>query len=116
MKKLLLLAFILLLVIGGYLAWLVVGPTTGFEEKVKYLYIPTDSAKKELILHIIKRDSIVNNPTMFSIIGDRLDYWKNIKPGKYKVEKGNSVLKIVRELRNGKQEPVKIVIVKFRTF
>jgi len=115
MKKLLLLAFILLLVIGGYLAWVVVGPTTGFEEKVKYLYIPTDSAKKELILHIIKRDSIVNNPTMFSMIGDRLDYWKNIKPGKYKVEKGNSVLKIVRELRNGKQEPVKIVIVKFRT-
>ena len=115
MKKILLLAFILLLIIAGYVSWLVAGPATGFAEKVKYLYIPTDSAKKELILHILERDSIVKNRNMFSMVADRLDYWKSIKPGKYKIENGNSVLKVVRELRNGKQEPVKLVIVKFRT-
>ena len=115
MKRLLLLTLLLLLAIGGYLAWLIVGPATGFSEKVKYLYIPSDSTKKDLILHILERDSIVRNLNMFSIVGDRIDYWKNIKPGKYKVEKGNSVLKIVRELKNGRQEPVKLVIVKFRT-
>jgi UPF0755 protein len=115
MKRVFLLTLLLLLAIVGYLAWLIVGPATGFSEKVKYLYIPSDSTKKNLILHILERDSIVRNLNMFSMVGDRIDYWKNIKPGKYKVEKGSSVLKIVRELKNGRQEPVKLVIVKFRT-
>jgi len=115
MKRLLSLSFLLLLVIAGYVAWLVVGPATGFSEKVKYLYVPSDSAKKDLILHIIERDSIVKNPTMFSIVSERIGFWKNIKPGKYKIEKGNSVLKIARQLKNGQQEPVKLLIVKFRT-
>jgi UPF0755 protein len=105
MKRLLSLILFVLLVISGYIAWLVIGPATGFAEKVKYLYIPTDSARKELILHILKRDSLIDNLKAFSIIGNRTDYWKNIKPGKYKIEKGSSVLKIVRELRNGQQEP-----------
>src|SRR3954468_24660585 len=115
MKKLLLLSFILLLAIAGYISWLVIGPATGFSEKTKYLYIPTDSTKKEFILHILERDSITNNLNVFSVLAKRMDYWKNIKPGKYKVEKGMSVLHLVRALKNGQQEPVNIVILKFRT-
>jgi UPF0755 protein len=115
MKKLLLLTFLLVIAIVAYLSWLIIGPATGFKESTKYLYVPTDSSRKDLILHIIERDSIVRNTRMFSMVADRLDYWKNIKPGKYKVEQGNSVLKLVRELRNGQQEPVKLVILKFRT-
>jgi UPF0755 protein len=115
MKRLLSLTLILLLAIVGYVAWLVIGPTTGFAENVKYLYIPSDSAQKDLVLQIIERDSIVGNPTIFSLLANRLDYWKAIKPGKYKIEKGYSALKIVRVLHNGKQEPVKLVIIKFRT-
>ena len=115
MKRLLFLSFLIILVIAGYLTWLVVGPATGFSEKVKHLYVPSDSAKKDLILHILERDSIVKNPNMFSIVSERIGYWKSIKPGKYKIEKGNSVLKIARQLKNGQQEPVKLVIVKFRT-
>ena len=115
MKRLLFLSFLLLVAIAGYLAWLVIGPATGFSEKTKYLYVPSDSAKKDLILHILGRDSIVKNLNMFSIVSNRIGYWNSIKPGKYKIEKGNSVLKIARQLRNGQQEPVKLVIVKFRT-
>jgi len=115
MKRILSLTLIVLLAIAGYIAWLVAGPATGFSDKAKYLYIPSDSARKDLILHILKRDSIVTNLNMFSMVGDKIDYWKSIKPGKYRVEKGSSVLKIARELRNGRQEPVKLVIVKFRT-
>lgn len=115
MKRLLFFSFLIILVIAGYLTWSVIGPATGFSEKVKYLYVPSDSAKKDLILHILERDSIVRNPNMFSMVGERIGFWKNIKPGKYKIEKGNSVLKIARQLKNGQQESVKLVIVKFRT-
>ncbi len=115
MKRLLSLSLLLILIIAGYVAWLVIGPSTGFSEKVKYLYVPSDSARKDLILHILERDSIVKNLNVFSMVGDRIGYWKNIKPGKYKIERGNNVLKITRELKNGQQEPVKLVIVKFRT-
>jgi UPF0755 protein len=103
------------LAIVGYCAWLVIGPATGFKEDVKYLYIPSDSARQDLVLHIIERDSIVRNLSTFSTIANRFDFWTNIKPGKYKIERGNNVMKIVRELRNGQQEPVKLVIIKFRT-
>jgi len=115
MKKVLLFLFFVILAIVAYCAWLVIGPATGFKENVKYLYIPSDSARKELVMHIIERDSFVRNPNTFSMLANRLDYWKNIKPGKYKIENGYSVSKIVRELKNGQQEQVKLVIIKFRT-
>src|SRR5690349_19780659 len=115
MRRILLFLFLIILAVVGYCAWLLIGPATGFKEEVKYLYISSDSARKDLVLHIIERDSIVSNVNTFSTFANRLDYWKNIKPGKYKIERGNNVMKIVRELRNGKQEPVKLVIIKFRT-
>jgi UPF0755 protein len=115
MKKVLLFLLFIILAVVAYCAWLVIGPATGFKETVKYLYVPTDSARKDLLLHIIERDSIIGNTNTFSILANRADYWKNIKPGKYKVERGSSVTKILRELRNGRQEPVKLVIIKFRT-
>ena len=44
-----------------------------------------------------------------------MDYWKNIKPGKYEIKKGSSLLTIIRMLRNGRQTPVNLVITKLRT-
>ncbi|MES2883061.1 MAG: endolytic transglycosylase MltG, partial [Bacteroidota bacterium] len=37
------------------------------------------------------------------------------KPGKYEIEKGTSILSLLRRLRNGKQTPVNLVITKLRT-
>ena len=115
MKKLLLFFLLILLLAGGYFAWLLAAPATGFEEKIKYLYIPSVNPGREIILKMLEKDSLIRNIHTFSLMADRTDYWKNVKPGKYKIENGSSVLGVLRKLRNGRQEPVNLVILKFRT-
>ncbi len=115
MKKLIGILLLLLLLVGGYFAWVSFGPSTGFREPFKYLYIPSDSASKAYILSRLEKDSMVENISAFSMAADRMDYWKNIKAGKYKIEKGSHVVGLVRKLKNGTQEPVNLVILKFRT-
>lgn len=115
MKKLISVFIILLILLGGYLAWLVMGPSTGFKEEFKYLYISSNNPTKDSVMKAIEKDSITWHEATFEKIADRMDYWRYIKPGKYKINNGASVMNIVRKLKNGQQEPVNLVILKFRT-
>ena len=115
MKKLLILTLLLILAIAAYFGWLVAGPATGFSEQTKYLYIPSTNVDKNVVLARLTKDSIVKHPYVFSWLADRKNYWNNIKPGKYKIEHGENQLNILRELKNGRQEAVNLVILKFRT-
>jgi UPF0755 protein len=49
------------------------------------------------------------------MVAGRLDVWERLKPGRYKIEKGQSILGIAKMLRNNKQSPVNLVINKVRT-
>jgi UPF0755 protein len=106
---------VLALLVAGYFGWTFLGPATGFRSDVRYLYIPSASATKEAVLHLLEKDSMVTHPGSFSWLANRMGYWTAIKPGKYRIAKGDNLLSIVRKLRNGQQEPVNIVILKFRT-
>ena len=115
MRKIVLILVALILLAGSYFAWVFLGSATGFSGDAKYLYIPSDNANRETVMRLIEKDSIVKHLRGFNWLAGRMDYWRNIKPGKYKIADGESVLDIVRKLRNGRQEPVNLVIVKFRT-
>ena len=41
--------------------------------------------------------------------------YKNVKPGRYEIKKGMSLVNLVRMLKNGQQSPVNFVITKIRT-
>ena len=115
MKKVFITAGIILIVIvlvGGYIFW---GRGTGFQEDTETLYIRSSSATREAVLDSLKAHKIVSNLWAFETVAGRVDYWKNIKPGRYEIKKGASVVSIVRQLKNGQQTPVNLVIVKFRT-
>lgn len=115
MRRILLVVLVLALLVAGYFAWVFFGPATGFKTDVKYLYISSENANKATVLQLLEKDSMVDHPDAFSWLAGRMDYWKTIKPGKYKIAKGDNLMGIVRRLRNGQQEPVNIVILKFRT-
>jgi UPF0755 protein len=115
MKKVLIIALALLLILAGVCAWIFLGPATGFSGKKMYLYIRTDGAHKQAVLDSLYRNKIVTNTTAFEFLASRLHYWQFIKPGKYEVLKGDNLLSIVRTLRNGEQVPVDLVITKLRT-
>ena len=115
MRRILLAFLVVALLLAGFFAWLFLGPATGFKPEVKYLYIPTTNASKETVMRLLEKDSMMHHEVMFNWLANRMSYWNNIKPGKYKISKGDNLVSILRRLRNGQQEPVNIVILKFRT-
>jgi UPF0755 protein len=115
MKKLLLTLLILLIICGAVAAWIFLGPATGFSSSEKALYIRSNAATKKAVMDSLVKNDIITNETAFEFLANRLNYWKNIKPGKYEIKKGSSVLTIVRVLRNGSQSQVKFTINKIRT-
>ena len=115
MKKILLIILIVAVLGAALAAWLVIGVGTGFSSKKETLYIRTDAATKKAVMDSIRVNKIINNETIFNFLASRMGYWDQIKPGKYEIEKGSSILGIVRKLRNGQQTPVDLVINKLRT-
>lgn len=115
MKRIIFIALGVIVIAAGVAAWVFLGPATGFNGDKEYLYIRSNAATKEAVLDSLKEKQIITNTTAFNFIANRLDYWTKIKPGKYEIKKGMSIVNIVRMLRNGKQSPVKLVITKFRT-
>jgi UPF0755 protein len=115
MKRFFLIIFLLLLIAVGIGAWIVLGPGTGFEAPKKDLLISAKRATKKAVLDSLLTNHIITNETAFDFLANRMNYWQNIKPGRYEIKKGTSLLKIVRMLRNGQQTPVNLVITKLRT-
>ncbi len=115
MKKIIKIALALLVIGVAIGAWIFLGSATGFTAKKEYLYIRSDAATKEAVLDSLEMNEIVTNRTAFNFLADRMNYWESIKPGKYEIKKGTSLVSIVRMLRNGNQTPVDLAITKFRT-
>jgi UPF0755 protein len=115
MKKLLIVLLVLLIVGGAIAGWIFLGSATGFSAGEKALYIRSNAANKKAVMDSLVKNKIITNETAFEFLADRLNYWKNIKPGKYVINKGSSLLTIVRMLRNGRQTPVNFTINKIRT-
>lgn len=115
MKRLLFILLILIVVGGAIAAWIFLGPATGFSSSQKALYINSNRATKKAVMDSLIKNKIITNDAAFEFLANRLNYWKNIKPGKYEIKKGSSLLTIVRMLRNGRQTPVKFTINKIRT-
>ncbi|HEY0680655.1 MAG TPA: endolytic transglycosylase MltG [Chitinophagaceae bacterium] len=114
MRRILLIILVLIFIAAGFFAWIFLGSATGFKADVKYLYIPSGTKSKQDVMQLLEKDSIWHLNS-FSWLAGRMDYWTNIRPGKYKINQGDNIVSILRKLRNGRQEPVNIVIVKFRT-
>ncbi|MCC6287881.1 MAG: endolytic transglycosylase MltG, partial [Chitinophagaceae bacterium] len=113
-KKVILVILLIIFIGGGFIAWKVLGPNTTFDEKRKFLYIKTGSGFVDVMKDISSGD-FIKNPGIFSFVARKSGLPEKIKAGKYEIKKGESILSIVRMLRNGKQSPVNLIITKLRT-
>jgi len=106
LKKLFLLIFVLLIIVGGVLGF-------NFYNKIYkanttqegFLYIPTNSDFKDvesLVRPFLKRVK------PFVWVAKRKNYPNIIKPGKYGIEKGMNNNELVNLIRSGKQITVKV--------
>jgi UPF0755 protein len=115
MKKVIIILIALLLLGAAAIAWVFFGPATAFDKSKQSLYISSAAPIKKAVLDSLTNNRILKNETAFEWLANRMNYWKNIKPGKYDIKKGSSLMNIVRMLRNGQQTPVNLVITKLRT-
>ncbi|CAN5414251.1 endolytic transglycosylase MltG [soil metagenome] len=113
-KKILLFLLVAFLLVAGIVYYKFLAPKTNFAGNKKYLYVRTNHATKQAVLDSLVSDSIITNTSDFEWLAGRLDYWQKIKPGRYQISSGASVLDVVRKLRNGDLIPVNLVINKLR--
>lgn len=114
MKKLLFGLLFLILLIGAVSGYLILGPATAFQTPAHNLFIQTGMRYEELD-SMLKKDDVLKHPLVFHFLARRIAYPENMKAGKYEIPKGMNLLNILKMLRNGRQEPVNLVITKLRT-
>lgn len=104
----------ILLIIGLFFTYKIFGPNTGSRAAGEYLYIHTGSTY-ESVLESLEAGGFVSDINSFKMLANQAGYPEKVKAGKYHIRKGMSNFQILRMLRNGSQEPVKLVINKLRT-
>lgn len=114
MKRFLLAILVVVLVALGFVAWRIFGPGTAFSGDSYELYIRTGTTYQQL-QNLLEKDTVIKSPVFFDWLAKRMDYPANLKAGKYEIKKDMSLINILRALRNGRQTPVHLVILKFRT-
>src|SRR5688572_2268842 len=99
MKRIILFVFLIGLLIGGYAAWNVFGPTIKAPED-KYFYVHTGDNYNKVRSSLIKQ-KIIQSSFFFDKIAVRAKYDKNVKPGRYEIKDGASLLSVIRMLKSG---------------
>ena len=112
-RRFFLFVVVFLILAIAFAGWELLGPTTNSPEG-KYFYIRTGATYQEVKNSLINK-KIISRELWFDKVAKYLNYDKAVKPGKYKIDKGMSVVNLVRMLRAARQSPVNLVIIKLRT-
>lgn len=114
-KKIILSAVVVIILAAAFLLWRFTMPNTAFEEKTKLLYIRTGQASKENLMRILEDSAYIHNPSSFEFLAERMNVFSRLRPGRYEIQKGMSLVALARLLRNNQQSPVNFTITKIRT-
>lgn len=109
-----LLTLVLIGIVAYFAGYKIFGSNTGDMHQGEYLYIPTGS-DYNYVLNELSQGGYIADPVSFNLLAKRAKYPDMVKAGKYKIPEGISNYDLIRKLRSGKQEPVKLVINKLRT-
>jgi UPF0755 protein len=116
MKKFVFNAILAFLVLGGAAAFYFVSDATKFSTQKLYLYLPEQAAdKKQEIFTQLRQQPSIKALGLVDYVGSSLGIWQKLKPGRYAITRGMNLVSILRMFRNGRQEPVKLVVNKMRT-
>jgi len=105
--------FIVLVILTGYIGWQLFGPTVETPAE-KFFYIHTGESYRDLQNNLLNK-KIITGTMWFNNVAKYLNYNKSVKPGKYRINEGMSIVSLVRMLRSANQTPVNLIITKLRT-
>lgn len=95
--------------------WMIYRPVTNFTEDKKVIYLSSGKATLDELSGILTDSQVIYKNTPLRFFASLIQLEKKLKPGKYVIEKGMSLKGILMMLRRNEQEPVRLVILKFRT-
>jgi UPF0755 protein len=106
----LLLAFLAIIAIAGYKFYnRIYFPNLYLlESRVSYIYIPT-GASFETVLKSLNENATLGDADSFIWLAKKMEYDKNIRPGKYQIHDKMSNKELVTLLKSGRQIPVRVV-------
>lgn len=114
MKRLIYIFLLLIILLGGGAFWVIYASTTAFEEKSVMLIVDEEHTAKNNLINLLKEKKVIKTSFGFEQLGNQLNIWDRIKSGKYKINRGENTLNLVRMFRNNKQAEVNLVINKIR--
>ena len=89
-------------------------PNSSIQDEDTYLYISDNDQFEDVLAQIKDRSILISNFT-FKLLAKQIKYDQKIRTGRYKITPGMSNFVLLRKLRGGKQDPVKLVINNIRT-
>lgn len=89
-------------------------PNTGPLQKGPFFYVHTGYTY-DSVVRDLETGGYIKDMRTFKFLSNRLGLPENIHPGKYKIDKGMSNHAIIRLLRSGRQQPIKLVVRKTRS-
>jgi len=118
-RKILILSIVIITILLSsftfYFYQVIYSPNFLVEKESRYLYIPTGSSFSD-VQKIIYDNGFVNDPVAFGILSKFMKYNKLVKPGRYLISKNANNIEVIRKLRAGEQEPVRITFNNARLF
>ena len=111
-RKIFLTVIALFLLIAGFVAWKFLGPAVKPPED-KFLYVRTGATLSDVKDSLLAK-KIISSSFWYEKATGLVGY-NVVKPGRYELKKGMSILSLVRKLNNGQHTPVNFVITKLRT-
>ncbi len=103
-----------IILVGAFAAYKILGPNTGDLHTGEYMYIRTGSTYADVKKNL-EENGFVADIRSFDLLAQRANYPDHVFAGRFKITRGMSNYEMVRLLRSGRQEPVKLVINKLRT-
>lgn len=96
-----------------YSGWQCFGPTVR-KPADGFFYIRT-GASYDQVKQSLTEQHILSGTFYFQLLAKQVHYPEHIRPGKYEIREGMSLVQLVRLLNAGRQTPVRLVINKIRT-
>ncbi|MDB5273097.1 MAG: hypothetical protein JWO58_1464 [Chitinophagaceae bacterium] len=107
LRQLIVLAMLLFVCFSYYIYQILFTPNFQWQKGDGYLYIRKGATFPE-VLDSIKKNDMMQDVKSFAFIAKLAGYQERVRPGRYLIKANSNNIKVVRLLRNAKQEPVKL--------
>ncbi|HVD98108.1 MAG TPA: endolytic transglycosylase MltG [Cytophagaceae bacterium] len=89
-------------------------PNIQVDKKDYYLYIPT-GANFTTVMDSLEKDQVLTDKLSFAFVSQLMGYQEKIKPGRYLLSSNSTNLTVIRKLKSGQQDPLKLTFNNVRT-